>query len=430
MTARAEAPTAAAAAAAIADRRLKASDLVEDCLARTGDDPIRAWVRLDVEGARRMARARDGVPSAGPLHGVPIGIKDIIDTADLPTECGSPTRAGHRPQRNAVCVDRLLAAGAIVLGKTVTTEFAHLHPGPTANPHDPARTPGGSSSGSAAVVAASMVPVALGTQTGGSVIRPASFCGVFGFKSTLGRTDVTGIAELARSFDTVGWFARDAADLTLLARMLLDAPRFAPVSLPKAPRIGVTLTPAAASAAPETRAAVETAAAGLARAGYDVRPIELPADFAGLNPHHRITIATEVGRALTREWAEQRHLLSDKLCSFIETGLAAPPGTYERAQEAIAVARRDFDVLMGDWDALLCPSAAGEAPVGLDTTGDPVFNSMWSLLGAPCVSLPFASGPNGLPVGIQFVSARGRDEKLLALAEAVTGLLAIRVKHP
>lgn len=430
MTARPEAPTAAAAASAIAQKRLTAQALVEDCLARTGDDPIHAWVRLDAEGARRTARTRDGVPSIGPLHGVPIGVKDIIDTADLPTECGSPTRRGHRPQRNAICVDRLIAAGAIVLGKTVTTEFAHLHPGPTANPHDLTRTPGGSSSGSAAAVAASMVPVALGSQTGGSVIRPASFCGVFGFKSTLGRTDVTGVAELARSFDTVGWFARDAADLTLLARTLLDAPRFAPSSVPARPRIGVTMTPAAASAGPETRAAVESAAAKLAAAGYDVRPVVLPTDFAGLTAHHRITIATEVGRALTREWAEQRHLLSDKLRSFIETGLSAPVGTYERAQEAIAAARRDFDGLMSGWDALLCPSAAGEAPVGLDTTGDPVFNSMWSLLGAPCVSLPFTVGPHGMPVGIQFVGARGRDEGLLALAEAITQRLAIRVKHP
>ncbi|MSP89114.1 MAG: amidase [Alphaproteobacteria bacterium] len=430
MTARPEALTAAAAAAAIARKRLSAVDLVEDCLVRSAADSSRAWVRLDAEGARRAALARDKGMPIGPLHGVPIGIKDIIDTADLPTECGSPTRAGHRPARNAVCVDRLLAAGAIVLGKTVTTEFAHLHPGPTANPHDPTRTPGGSSSGSAAAVAASMVPVALGTQTGGSVIRPSSFCGVFGFKSTLGRTDVTGVAELARSFDTVGWFARDAADLVLLAQVLLDAPCFVPGPVPARPRIGVTMTPAMASAMPEMRAAVESAVAKLAPAGYDVRPVELPADFAGLNPHHRITIATEVGRALTREWAEQRRLLSDKLRSFIETGLAAPDGSYERAQAAIAAARRDFDGLMSGWDALLCPSAAGEAPVGLDTTGDPVFNSMWSLLGAPCVSLPFATGPNGLPVGIQLVGGRGRDEGLLALAEAISQRLGIRVKHP
>jgi Asp-tRNA(Asn)/Glu-tRNA(Gln) amidotransferase A subunit family amidase len=410
---------------------MAAIDLVEACLDRIAavDERIQAWVRVDAEGARRAARARDAGKPAGPLHGVPIGIKDIIDTADLPTECGSPTRRGHRPARNAACVERLLAAGAIVLGKTATTEFAHLHPGPTANPHDVARTPGGSSSGSAAAVAAGMVPVALGSQTGGSVVRPASFCGVFGFKSTLHRTDVTGVQELAHSFDTVGWFARDVADLALVGRVLLDQPAFVAASLPERARVGITMTPYAAAAQPETHRAIAAAADELARAGHQVAPVELPAAFAALNGHHRVIVSTEVGRALAREWADQRPLLSDTLRGFIEAGLALPAGVYKRARGETEAARLAFDRLMTDYDVLLCPSAAGVAPVGLDTTGDPVFNSMWSLLGAPCVSLPYATGPHGLPVGIQFVGARGRDEALLALAEAVTGLLDISVKR-
>ncbi|MBM3573690.1 MAG: amidase, partial [Alphaproteobacteria bacterium] len=227
-------PGLAAAADAIAAGRLTSAALVAQCLDRIdrSEGRIRAWVRVDQAGARRAAVARDSGTTTGPLHGIPIAIKDIIDTADMPTECGSPLRSGHVPERNADCVARLIAAGAIVLGKTVTTEFAHLHPGPTANPWDIRRTPGGSSSGSAAAVAAGMVPAALGSQTGGSVIRPASFCGIFGFKSTIGRTDVTGVAELARSFDTVGWFGRSADDLPRLAHVLLVNPRFAPVDPP------------------------------------------------------------------------------------------------------------------------------------------------------------------------------------------------------
>ncbi|MBM3596568.1 MAG: amidase [Alphaproteobacteria bacterium] len=405
---------------------------VEHCLRRIDEveGRVHAWVRVDRDGALAAARQRNANPSGGLLHGIPVGIKDIIATKDLPTECGSPIRRGHMAGRNADCVERLLSAGAILLGKTVTTEFAHLHPGPTGNPHDPGRTPGGSSSGSAAAVAAGMVPLALGSQTGGSVMRPASFCGIFGFKSTVGRTDVTGVEELARSFDTVGWFARSAEELTLLARVLLIRPDYGVPSLPPRARIGVTMTPYAANASAETQDAVARAADALGTTGHKVEPVNLPAGFDGCNAAHRVVVSTEIGRSLAREWREQRALFSTELASFIEEALKLPSGAYDTAQGRIAAWRRMFDELMGSYDCLLCPSAAGEAPQGLGKTGDPVFNSMWSLLGAPCISLPFATGPSGIPVGIQLVGGRGRDEFLLALAERVTQQLNIQANQP
>lgn len=408
--------TAAAAAAAIAAHRLTARTLVESCVARINarDPSVKAFVRLAADLRAQTARA-DAEPARGPLHGVPIAVKDLIDTADMDTEYGSPARRNHRPLKDAACVAKLRAAGAIVIGKTATTEFAHVTPAATCNPHDLGRTPGGSSSGSAAAVADFMVPAALGTQTGGSVIRPASFCGVYGFKSSVGRTDAAGVHELGRSLDTVGWFARSAADLSLLGRVLLEAPR-TPTPLAGRPRIAICRTPFDSAAAPEMRAAVEDAAMRLREAGAEVLERALPPSFGDLQQVHRRIISTEAARAFAGYEAATPDLLSAALRAYMAEG-RANEAVYAQAQAKAAARRADLAPLMRDIDGFLVPAATGEAPEGLASTGDATFSLFWSLLAVPCATVPFAKGPSGMPLGIQFVGRRDRDEELLALTE-------------
>jgi Asp-tRNA(Asn)/Glu-tRNA(Gln) amidotransferase A subunit family amidase len=310
------------------------------------------------------------------------------------------------------------AAGAVILGKTVTTEFAYQTPGRTTNPHDSARTPGGSSSGSAAAVGAFMAPLAFGTQTGGSVIRPASFCGIFGSKPTRGRTDLAGVKELALSFDTVGWFARSAEDLTLLGRLLLK-PSWDETKATTAqrPRIALCRTPYWDEAQPESRSAVESAAQRLAETGTDVTTLELPADFSILLATHRMIMADDATRAFRTEYDTSRALLSNALRTMIETGLAADPMRVAAGRAMAESCRGALDRIMQDYDAVLTPSAPGEAPLGIESTGNAVFSGFWSLLETPCITLPYAQGPHDMPVGVQLVGRRGGDEALLALAE-------------
>jgi Asp-tRNA(Asn)/Glu-tRNA(Gln) amidotransferase A subunit family amidase len=404
------------ATAAIRDRTLKSSDLVEACLARIAarEPEIHAFARLAAD-ARDRARLADLAPLPLPLHGVPVAIKDIIDTADLGTEYGSPIFAGHVPRTDAQCVMRLKAAGAIVIGKTVTTEFAHVTPQATRNPRDPARTPGGSSSGSAAAVADGMVPVALGTQTGGSVIRPASYCGVFGFKSSNGRTDTSGVHELARTLDTVGWFARNALDLSLLGRVLLNLGRKWPL-LPEQPRLVRAITPYDSAADAAALRARDEACAQLAEIGADVVSIELPQSFGALNALHRRIVSVEASRAFARYAAEHSDKLSPALASFIAEGKRNEAG-YEEARALATEARRILSLLMQDIDALVVPAATCEAPEGVGSTGDATFSLFWSLLGPPCATIPAAAGETGLPIGVQFVGRFNHDEELLALVE-------------
>ncbi|HEX2117057.1 MAG TPA: amidase [Alphaproteobacteria bacterium] len=404
------------ATAAIRNRTLRSSELVEACLARIEErEPdIHAFARL-ASDSRERARLADLAPLPLPLHGVPVAIKDIIDTADLGTEYGSPIFAGHVPREDANCVARLKAAGAIVIGKTVTTEFAHVTPQTTRNPRDPARTPGGSSSGSAAAVADGMVPVALGTQTGGSVIRPASYCGVFGFKSSNGRTDTRGVHELARSLDTVGWFARNALDLSLLGRILLrDGKRWPPV--PDQPRLARAVTPYDSKATHAALRARDEACVQLAATGAEVATIELPADFGDLNAVHRRIVSVEASRAFARYASEHPEKLSPALTSFIAEGRGSEAG-YEEARAIAKEARNKLALLMQDVDALVLPAATGEAPEGLGSTGDATFSLFLSLLGPPCATIPAASGDIGLPIGVQLVGRFNHDEELLALVE-------------
>jgi Asp-tRNA(Asn)/Glu-tRNA(Gln) amidotransferase A subunit family amidase len=340
-------------------------------------------------------------------------VKDIFDTADLPTERGSEAFRGRRPERDAEVVRRLRAAGAVILGKTVTAELAFYRPGKTRNPHDLSRTPGGSSSGSAAAVAAGMAPAALGTQTAGSIVRPASFCGVVGMKPTFGLVPMDGVSPFAPSLDTFGIFVREVAAIA----PILAAAAGAPIAVPaptRPPRLALCRTEQWPFAEPSTRALVEEATARLGRVGAEVEELDLGAEFQGLADAQRTIMAAEAARTLREVRERHAPVLSRVLLDFLAEGERIEP---EREAAARAQAERCRALLPGvfaRFDALLTPSALGEAPAGLASTGDPAFNRIWTLLGTPCASLPLARGPAGLPVGVQVVGAPGRDGDLLA----------------
>src|SRR5436190_3874613 len=408
-------------------RALSASEtsceaIVRDCLARIDarENEVHAWVNFDSERALREARTLDGAGAAmrdRPLYGVPIGVKDIIDTADLPTEMGSPIYRGYRPQSDAACVALLRAAGAVILGKTVTCEFAGMSPGATTNPHNNAHTPGGSSSGSGAAVADYMVPVALGTQTGGSVLRPASYCGVFGFKPTFGAFNRRGVYPAAESLDTLGLIARSIEDIELVSAVLEMRPPSKVQSPERPPRIGLCHTPMWKSAQPETVAAVEDAAHKLAEAGAQVRTITLPEEFSGLRNAARETINNyERAAAMAHEWAVRRELISDRLHKRIELGRAMAHAEYVAALQLGENCRARIPMIFHDIDVLLAPSAHGEAPRGLRDTGDPGFQAIWTILHVPALTIPTHRSPNGLPIGVQLIADRHDDRRLLAWA--------------
>ncbi|MBK0401082.1 amidase [Limibaculum sp. M0105] len=405
--------TATGIAVRIRAGTLRSEEAVLSCFHRIAarDGTVQAWEWLDLDGAIYEARARDAEPPRGPLHGVPVAVKDIIDTDDMPTGYGSTIYAGHRPQRDADCVERLRAAGAVILGKTVTTEFATYRPGKTRNPHDPGRTPGGSSSGSAAAVASGMAPLALGTQTVGSVIRPASFCGVVGFKTSKGRVPMTGVKPLAAALDSLGVFSRTVADAALWFTSVTG--EAVPEQHGSAARVGLVRTAHWSEAEPETRAAVEQVAARLKSAGGEVGEPDLPPAFARLAEAQDIIFATGAVAALAQEWKEQRHTLSPQLCAVLERGEAVSEQELADARAVAESCHATMARLFGNYDLILAPAAKGEAPRGLETTGDPLFNRMWTLLLGPCATLPAASGPNGMPVGVQFIGAFRRDATFL-----------------
>ncbi len=413
-------PGAAEAARAIADGRATSEEAVGACLARIAEreETVRAWAFLDPDLALAQARVCDEAATpAGPLHGVPVGIKDIFDTADMPTEMGSPIYAGHRPTSDAAAVAILRAAGAVILGKTVTAEFAGTHPGPTTNPHDPARTPGGSSQGSAAGVADFMVPVALGTQTGGSVLRPSSYCGIVGFKPTFGTFNRAGIKFAAESLDTIGLHARNLEDVVLVRDVLTGREPAGIAALAGPPRIGVCRTHLWHLAEPETVAAVEEASDALVRAGAAVDEVALPAAFEALTDARRAINDYERARAMAHEWRTDRERLSPAMRETVASGLAVPNADYRAALALTEDCRRLVHGLFGDRDALLAPAVNGEAPLGLDYAGDPAFQALWTMLHVPAITIPTHRGPNGMPVGIQFVARRGADDRLLSDAE-------------
>ncbi len=417
------------AAALIAEERLTAVELTEACLERieARDGELRAWAHLDPEAALAQARACDARPPAGPLHGVPVGIKDIMDTADLPTEYGSPIYRDHRPATDADCVAKVRAAGGVVLGKTVSTEFAHRQPNiQTRNPHDPARTPGGSSSGSAAAVADFMVPLAFGTQTGGSIIRPASYCGVYGYKPTYDTIAAVGVKPLAPGLDTVGYFARNLDDIAWFGAALSSGePIDIPAWLGAAPRVGLTRTYEWSHAEAATVEAVESAAARLDEAGAEVTEVTLPSAFAGLADAHQTIMCVEAARALA--WERENHL--DLLCAptreLLDRGADTSVEVYDSAMTLARTCRARLAEAFAGNDVLLTASAQGEAPVGLAWTGDPVFNRNWTLLHVPCVTIPFSLGPNGMPVGVQLVAQPGEHKRLLSAAKWIATRLGV-----
>jgi Asp-tRNA(Asn)/Glu-tRNA(Gln) amidotransferase A subunit family amidase len=360
---------------------------------------------------------------------VPVGLKDIIDTADMPTENGSVLHAGRTPSRDAAVVERLRAAGAVILGKTVTTEFATRQPGKTRNPHNPAHTPGGSSSGSAAAVAAGMVPLTLGSQTGGSTIRPGAYCGVYALKPTHGLISRHGMFQLSRSLDHVGLFARTVADLALLLEEVAGHDERDPDTHPRArgpyravareeppiePRFGLFRTGRWSEVEEDARAAIEELVEHL---GGRVEAFEMTATAGELAEQHRAIMDAELAVNLDREWTSGREKLSAPLRARIEHGHQVRAPEYLRAKAAVAPLLASFTELFEQrYDAILTPAAHGTAPAGLESTGEPAFCTLWTMLGLPAVTLPLLQGANGLPLGVQLVGPRHADAKLLRTA--------------
>jgi Asp-tRNA(Asn)/Glu-tRNA(Gln) amidotransferase A subunit family amidase len=403
---------------------LTSVQLTEACLARVNarEPEVRAWVHIDPAEVLAQARACDATPRCSALHGIPVGIKDIIDVAGLPAEYGSPIYAGNRAVSDAACVSALRKAGAIIMGKTVTTEFAMRHPNKTRNPHNPAHTPGGSSSGSAAGVADGMMPLALGTQTGGSVLRPASYCGVVGFKPTFCVINRAGVKPNGESLDTVGLFTRSVEDARLAFPVVTECAAPAPMAIAN-PRIGFCRTPQWAAAQPETVAAIEAAAAALARAGAQVNEYALPSAFDALAKAHGVIIDYEACRALSHEIRTARDRISATVQSRIESMAAHTLDDYLRARRIVTDCQLLLRDVFNHFDSLLVPSAPGEAPLTLNSTGEPTFNAIWTALHVPAITLPAGTGPSGLPVGVQLVGALGADYALLACAAWVESRL-------
>ena len=417
-------------ARAIREGSVSTEQLVEACLGRihAAEPEVQAWQFLDPEHALAQARARnldrmEGRPT-GPLHGVPVGIKDIIDTADMPTEDGTVLHAGRTPDRDATVVSMLRAAGAVIMGKTVTTECATYTPGKTRNPHNPEHTPGGSSSGSAAAVAAGMVPLAIGSQTNGSVIRPAAYCGVFGFKPTHGLISRHGILKLSRTLDHVGMFARTLEDIALLAEQLTGYDERDPDTRPRAripfvqtaaegpplaPRLAFVKTPVWERVEDETREAFVELAGML---GDQCEEYELPESLRGAWDWHRDIMEAEMAANLDLEWEKGRDRLSESLRGQLARGREVRALDYQKALARIPVLNRGFDELFSSYDAVLTPAAPGVAPK-LAATGDPAFCTLWTLCGMPALSLPLMTGSNGLPLGVQLVGRRDDDARLL-----------------
>ncbi len=427
--------SAAEAARRIRDGILTSEELVQGCLEqiRALEPRVQAWQFLDEEHALRQARAlderkRNGEP-LGPLHGVPVGVKDIIDTADMPTENGTVLHKGRTPRDDAGVVTQLRAAGAVILGKTVTTECAYFNPGKTRNPHNPEHTPGGSSSGSAAAVASSMVPLALGSQTAGSVIRPAAFCGVYGFKPTHGLIPRHGILQLSRTLDHVGLFARSLDDIALLLEQLQGYDERDPDTRPRAripfgelsreepplqPMFAFIKTPHWERADADMKEAYAELQEAL---GAQIEEVELfPSASEGWD-WQRTIMEAEMSSNLEALGVAGKDKLSERLRGLMERGRETRVIDYQRTLRRIAPTIESFDELFRErYDAILTPPALGTAPKGLGATGDPAFCVLWTLLGMPAITLPLMQGANGLPLGVQLVGRRNYDARLLRTA--------------
>jgi amidase len=408
--------------------KIALGDLESEIVARSFLDAVReheravqAFAWFDGDRALAIGHELDRVTRRGPLHGLPIAVKDIVDTAGIPTGYGSPIFINHRPVVDAACVALLKDAGGYVLGKTVTAELANVTPGPTRNPHQLEHTPGGSSSGSAAAVAAHMAPLAIGTQTVGSVIRPAAYCGVVGYKPSPRVLPRAGIKMNSDTLDEIGVFARTVEDAALLASVLALKPAWK--ELPSqalisdnVPTFAVTATPHASAAAPSMRAALDTAAHRLRTHHARYAELTWPRVFDGLFEANKTVQLFETARALGPEYAYRRDALSQRLVELIDHGRAIETRTYVEALQLGRACAAAIESLFGEAAVILAPSAPGEAPRGLTSTGDPLFNRPWQLLGCPVINLPFGQGESGLPLGISVVARPGDDARLFSCA--------------
>jgi amidase len=400
---------------AIQEGSITSEALVQTCLDRIHEreNIVRAWIHINEEEGLKQARELDQIPAKGPLHGIPVGVKDILDTCDMPTGYGSPIYEGHQPVGDSGCVAMLREAGAVILGKTVTTEFAWRKPGKTTNPHNSKFTPGGSSSGSAAAVADFMVPLAIGTQTGGSIIRPASFCGVVGFKPTFGQLSMAGVKPLSQSLDTLGCFVRSAEDLQEFRNAIwnIDKEGSSRIDLPK---VGFCCTPEWEKAGPSTRKALEHVRESWTSQGVEITEIQLPKEFSSLGKAHGCIMVYEARQNLQHELRNHSSLLSERLKAYFDKPISY--SEYQEALERTVVCRSKIQEVFKSFDLLFAASAPDEAPQGLDYTGDTVFNRMWTMLHLPTLTLPSILGANQLPVGVQLVGAYGSDDHLIEYA--------------
>ncbi len=434
--------SATEAAEAIRAGKMTSEELVGACLERIAaiEEKVGAWAHLDPEHALKQAREADRVlqegNTLGPLHGVPVGIKDIFDTRDMPTEDGTVLHKGRQPSEDATAVALLREAGAIILGKTVTTELAVFAPGKTRNPHDPERTPGGSSSGSAAAVAAGMIPVALGTQTNGSVIRPAAYCGVYGFKPTYGRISRHLILQQSRPLDQVGVFARTIEDAAMIAQQIMSfdnrdpdthlrarpsLTQLASEEPPLEPRLAFVKTRVWDQAETGTQKAFAELVAHLSE---KIDEVELPDIFNDAHAQHQSIMEADLARSFEPEYTTGKDKLSSILREMIERGQKVLAVDYNNAVSRIPVFNRALDRIF-DWhDAILTPATTGEAPVGLESTGSPIFCTIWTLCGMPAITLPILQGSNGMPLGVQLVGSKGDDARLLRTASWLVSSLA------
>ncbi|MHB8907416.1 MAG: amidase [Syntrophales bacterium] len=414
--------------------RFSSEEVTRACIDRIDfrEGVVQAWAWLNrdyaIEQARRADRLRMQGGPLGALHGVPVGVKDIVDTQDMPTEYGTAIYAGWQPSRDATVVSLLRAAGAVILGKTVTAELAFYTPGKTRNPHNPAHTPGGSSSGSAAAVAAGMVPLALGTQTNGSVIRPAAFCGTVGFKPTHGLISRHGVLHQSWVLDQLGVFANRVEDAALLAETLMNFddrdPDMRPFPKPglyeatrapllREPRIGFVRSPVWDLAEEDTLREFPLL---VGRLGGHVTEVALPGVFDEAAASHRMIMQADFALNFADLYRRNAGRLSTVLRETIEKGMEVPAHEYNRAVERIPLLNEELNKLMEEYDALITPAAPGPAPAGLDTTGSPIFCTIWTLCGVPAITLPLLKGANGLPMGVQVITGRGNDRRLLRIS--------------
>ena len=414
-------------------RDISAEALLHDCLERIDarESVVQAWAFLNRTAALERARALDRGAVTGMLHGLPVGVKDIMDTVDMPTAYGSPIYAGHQSVWDAASVALTRRAGAVLLGKTVTTEFAVFHPGPTTNPHNPLHTPGGSSSGSAAAVADHMVSLAFATQTGGSIIRPAAYCGIVGYKPSFNTLPRAGVKPLADSLDTVGTFSRSVEDAALLAAAAsgLQHLLLTPASNER-PRVGLCRTWEWDECDDSQKNAWLSAGALLTQQGFMVREISLPEHFKGLaHAQYQVMLRQQV-QSLAFERIHHAAQLSPNLQSILQQGEAVSDTDYMQAHVLIRQCQQAFPDVFKSVDVLLVPSVTGEAPLGLKSTGNPIMNRIWTALHGPAITLPWGIGPAGLPTAVALVGLVGSDRQTLLAAQAVERALAQQYPYP